>query len=274
MSSASAPHRDLLAPIVERKAREVARRLAHRGALARALEAMPLDEKRGSRAIAALSRPAGAPPRVIAEVKFESPSAGVIRATRPGEGVRVAEGYVQGGAAAVSVLADGPGFGGSPLGVRRVTRAIHAPVLFKEFVLDPVQVDLAYAMGASMVLLLVRILAPERLNALTEAARARGMEPVVEAADANELEVALATGARIVGVNARDLRTFRVDTAAAERCLEAIPQDRIAVFMSGIRERADLESVAATRADAVLVGEGLMRYERPGERLRTLLEGL
>lgn len=274
MSDARAPARDLLAPIVERKAREVARRLAHREALSRALEAAPVDAARGARAIEALTRPPGAAPRVIAEVKFRSPSAGVIRPDRPGEGVRVAEAYRAGGAAALSVLADGPGFGGSALAVRRVARAVPLPVLFKEFVLDEVQVDLARAMGASMVLLLVRVLSPARLLALVEAVRARGMEPVVEAADGRELELAVSTGAGIVGVNARDLRSFRVDTAAAARCLEAVPAGRVAVFMSGIRTNDDLRAVAETRADAVLVGEGLMRHEAPDERLRALLEGL
>ncbi len=274
MSGSAEPARDLLAPIVARKTREVERRIAHRARLVRALDAMPVDAERGARAVAALARPAGAPPRVIAEVKFRSPSAGVIRQARPGEGVRVAEAYVASGAAAVSVLADGPGFGGSALAVRRVARAVRAPVLFKEFVLDEVQVDVARAMGASMVLLLVRILPRPRLFALVDAVRSRGMEPVVEAADARELEVAVATDARIVGVNARDLRSFRVDTAGAARCLEGVPTGRVAVFMSGIRTNDDLRAIAGTRADAVLVGEGLMRHEAPGERLRALLEGL
>ncbi len=274
MSARPEAPRDLLAPIVARKTREVARRVAHRGVLARALVAIPLDPGRGERAARALARPTGAAPRVNAQVKFRSPSAGVIRVQSSGEGVRVAEAYAAGGASAVSVLADGPGFGGSALAVRRVASAVRVPVLFKEFVLDEVQIDLARAMGASMVRLLVRILPRDRLDALVEAVLRRGLEPVVEAADAREVEVAVATGARIVGVNARDLSSFRVDTAAAARAVDAIPDGRVAVFMSGIRTREDLEAVAATRADAVLVGEGLMRHEAPGERLRALLEGL
>jgi indole-3-glycerol phosphate synthase len=99
------------------------------------------------------------------------------------------------------------------------------------------------------------------------------MEPVVEAADAAELDVALATGARIVGINARDLRTFQVDMRAAARALEVVPEDRVAIFMSGVRSAEDLAVVARTRADAVLVGEGLMRDPSPGERLRALLAG-
>jgi indole-3-glycerol phosphate synthase len=271
MSAADAPPRDFLGPIIARKRREVARRLAHRGPLERLLAGASVDPGRGARACAALERPLGGAPRVIAEVKFRSPSAGVIRPVGAGEGARVATSYVEGGAAAVSVLADGPGFGGSPLGVRRVADAVRAPVLFKEFVVDEVQVDLARAVGASMVLLLVRVLPRPRLEALVRAVSARGMEPVVEAADAAELEVALATGARIVGVNARDLRTFRVDPRAAARALAVVPEDRIAVFMSGVRSAEDLAVVARTRADAVLIGEGLMRDPSPGDRLRALL---
>jgi indole-3-glycerol phosphate synthase len=265
MSTTSPAAPDLLAHILTRKEREVRRRLVHR----RPPPAAGSD--RGAAALAALRRPEGAPLRVIAEVKFRSPSAGEIRPRRAGEAARVARAYVEGGAAAVSVLADGPGFGGSPLTVRRVSAAVSAPVLFKEFVLDEVQIDLARACGASMVLLLVRALSPARLDALVAAVRAAGMEPVVEAADPDELDVAIATGATIVGVNARDLRTFRVDKEGAARCLARIPEGRVAVFMSGMKDASDFAMLAATRADAVLVGEGLMRHEAPGERLRALL---
>jgi indole-3-glycerol phosphate synthase len=272
MSDAQTSPRDFLGPIIARKRLEVARRLRHRAWLDRSIAGTPVDLGRGERACAALERPLGAAPRIIAEVKFKSPSAGTIRENSAGEAARVAEGYVAGGAAAVSVLADGPGFGGVPLTVRRVTSAVNAPVLFKEFVLDEVQLDLARAVGASMVLLLVRVLPKARLEALVRAVRERGMEPVVEAADAAELDIALATGARIVGVNARDLRSFRVDLEAAARALEVVPSERVAVFMSGVRSAEDLAVVARTRADAVLVGEGLMRAPSPGARLRALLE--
>lgn len=262
---------DHLGAILERKRREVARRRAHSGALARIAEDVPLDERRGDRAIAALRRRGGALPRVIAEIKLRSPSAGTIRARSSGEVAAIARAYAGAGAAAVSVLADGPGFGGSVLDVRRAALAVGAPVLFKEFVLDRVQIEAARVAGASLVLLLVRALDDAQLRALIGEVRARGMEPVVEAADGAELDRALATDARIVGVNARDLRTFRVDTGAASRYLAATPPDRIAVFMSGVGSREDLERVAAGRADAVLVGEALMRHPSPGDRLREIL---
>ncbi|MET0388898.1 MAG: indole-3-glycerol-phosphate synthase TrpC, partial [Polyangiales bacterium] len=114
---------------------------------------------------------------------------------------------------------------------------------------------------------------PAALHALCDDALARGLAPVVEAADGGELEVALTTPATIVGVNARDLRTFKVDPVAAQQALLRIPRDRIAVHMSGIHTARDYAAVAEGRADAVLIGESLMRAERPSLKLRELLQG-
>lgn len=262
---------DYLGEIVARKRREIARRRRRAALVASSFAEVPPDPERGRRSVEALRRPAGRGPRLIAEVKFRSPSAGTIRRRDPGSVRRVARAYEQGGAAAISVLADGPGFGGSPLDVRRVADTVAVPILFKEFVLDPVQVELARAVGASMVLLLVRCLDAGALRELVAATREAGLAPVVEAADARELEIALSTGATILGVNARDLRTFRVDVAEADRILRETPADRVAVFMSGVRDREAYRRVAAGRADAVLVGEGLMRAPDPSEKLREIL---
>ncbi len=266
------PRRAYLDEILARKRVEVGRRLAHRGVLDRLVGELPLDAARGARALTALRRaqPHHAP-RIIAEIKFRSPSVGAIRRPAPGAAASLARSYQQGGAAALSVLADGPGFGGSPLTVRRVTQACEAPVLFKEFVLDPVQVELARVCGASMVLLLVRALPLGPLQALCDHVRRAGMEPVVEAADEAELEVALRTDATLVGVNARDLRTFEVDMERAARCLAQVDSARIAIFMSGIRTPADFARLSGTRADAALIGEGLMRCEDPAEGVRAML---
>jgi indole-3-glycerol phosphate synthase len=258
---------DQLARIVERKRVEVARRLRRRAlyeALAqqRALSRPCWDH--------VLRRGPGAAPRVIAEIKLRSPSAGLIRVRTAGEVARIAQGYETAGAAAISVLCDGPGFGGSPLDVARVAKRVSVPVLFKEFVLDAVQLDAARAAGAGLVLLLVRVLSDDALLGLIDAARARGLEPVVEAADADELTRALATSATIVGVNARDLRNFQVDTAHAAALVERIPRERIAVLMSGVRSREDFARAAGTRADALLIGEGLMRAPDPGAALLAL----
>lgn len=260
---------DHLALIAARKRLEVARR--RKRAAFYAERAVRAPEARPLVSALFLKRPAGAVPRVIAEIKLRSPSAGQIRKRVPGEIVKVAEGYAGGGASAVSVLCDGPGFGGSVLDLRRVARRIAIPVLFKEFVLDPVQLDLAKAAGASLVLLLVRLLDDAELQRMIDETRKRGLEPVVEAADAEELERALRTTALIVGVNARDLRSFAVDSGHAAELVNRIPSDRIAVFMSGVRSREDFARVAATRADAVLIGEGLIREDDPGAQLRSWL---
>ncbi len=249
--------------ILVRKRAEIARR-ARRG---------PAHASRAPIDPSVLRRAPGARPRVIAEIKLASPSAGRIRARVPGELVSIARAYEASGASAVSVLSDAPGFGGTPLDVRRVSRAIRVPVLFKEFVLDELQLDLAASMGASLVLLLVRALDRITLDALVGRALARGLLPVVEAADAGELDAALATAAPIVGVNARDLRTFRVDSALALGLVENVPSSRIAVYMSGVETEEDLERVARGRADAVLVGTSLMRAPDPGAALARLLAG-
>lgn len=258
---------DQLARIVERKRVEVARRLRRRHLFAALAQQRPPP---CARWLHALRRPIAGAPRVIAEIKLRSPSAGQIRARRPGEVARIAEAYQAAGAAAVSVLCDGPGFGGSPLDVARVAKRVSLPILFKEFVLDEVQLDAARAAGAELVLLLVRVLPEDVLQALIEAARMRGLEPVVEAADADELACALRTTANIVGVNARDLRSFRVDTMHAASLVDRIPPERIAVLMSGVRTPEDFARAAATRADAVLIGEGLMRASDPGAALLAL----
>lgn len=264
---------DLLAPILERKRRENARRVAH---LQRFDPRLPADarlEDKGARALSALRRDGAELPRVIAELKHRSPSEGVIRRWAPGDGVRVAEAYAEAGAAAVSVLCDGAGFGGSVLSLRRVARAVDRPVLFKEFVLDELQVDLARAAGASMVLLLVRALSDASLRALTRACRDRGMEALVEAADEAEVERAVSCGARIVGVNARDLSTFRVSPRLAARAIQKVPKEHVAVYMSGVHGADDLRRVARTRADAVLIGTALMRAPDPGARLAEMIAG-
>jgi indole-3-glycerol phosphate synthase len=263
---------DYLSPILERKRRENARRAVRARVLAPWERAAVED--RASFACAQLRRAGARAPRVIAEIKHRSPSAGLIRAREPGLVGELAAQYEQGGAAAVSVLCDRAGFGGTVLDVRRARAACGLPVLFKEFVLEARQVTLARAMGAHMVLLLVRALSEHELHALVAEVEGQGMAPVVEAADAGELEVALRTTAAIIGVNARDLRSFTVDGQQAGALVERIPRDRIAVHMSGVRSAEDLARIAASRADAVLVGEGLMRAPEPRARLREWLSAV
>ncbi|MEM7437302.1 MAG: indole-3-glycerol phosphate synthase TrpC [Myxococcota bacterium] len=259
---------DYLSAILARTRRENLRRNRHVRAMTARVR--PPAPKRGRAGIDALRRSSGAPPAILAEIKFRSPSAGSIRPWGAGEGVRIAKAYETNGASVVSVLADAPGFGGSPLLVRSVAASVSAPVLFKGFVIDPVQVDLAYDVGASLVLLLVRALDDRSLSDLMAKARALGMEPVVEAANLEEVDRAVALGSTIIGVNARDLSTFRVDPDAAQHCIARVPDERIAVFMSGVKSRDDFLRVADGRADAVLIGEGLMRADDPGAQLARL----
>jgi indole-3-glycerol phosphate synthase len=258
---------DHLSAILARKRLEIDRR--------RRRPARVVDDglDRAPSALSALYRGPDDRIRVIGEIKRRSPSEGVLRERRAGDVASIARSYERAGAAAISVLADGPGFGGSVLDVRRAARAVSCPVLFKEFVLDPIQLPFARAAGASLVLLLVRALDGPRLASMVRAVRDHGMEPVVEVADRTELDLALATDARIVGVNARDLRSFTVDADAAAAVLREVPKGRIAVYMSGVSRSEQLIAVASGRADAVLIGSTLMRGDDPGARLAALLEG-
>ena len=205
---------------------------------------------------------------LIAEVKRASPSAGAIAADA--DPVAQARAYAAAGAAAVSVLTER-----TPL--RRVARrprggpdVVDVPVLRKDFLIDADQVLAARAAGADAVLLIAASLDDDELRALLAAARDLGMEPLVESHTDEDLDRVLATDARIVGVNARDLETLEVDVAAARIRIGRI-RDRIAVFESGIRTRADVEGAVAAGASAILVGETLMRAGDPAATARALL---
>ena len=211
---------------------------------------------------AALSRPGRV--NVIAEHKRRSPSRGAIREDlAPAD---VARRYEAAGAAALSVLTEGPHFGGSLEHLVRARLATALPVLRKDFVVDPWQVWESRAAGADAVLLIVAALADAELRALLAAARAAGTEALVEVHDAVELDRALAAGARVVGVNNRDLRTLQVTLETALSLAEAIPEDVVAVAESGIRSGADARRLRGAGFDALLVGEHLMAAEDPGRR--------
>jgi indole-3-glycerol phosphate synthase len=222
----------------------------------------------------ALRRPPGEPLRVIAEIKLKSPSAGALsNALDVGER---AGAYARGGAAMVSVLCDAPFFGGgwedlsrARFNVDQLNREI--PLLAKEFVLDEVQLDRARVAGADAVLLIARIVTPARLAQLYKAARARDLQPIVEIADEAELASALACNARIIGVNTRDLDTLAMDPERAARVLAAIPPPVIRIHLSGIKREDDVRAVARGPADALLVGEALMREADPEPRLRAFV---
>ncbi|HSY24261.1 MAG TPA: indole-3-glycerol-phosphate synthase [Polyangiaceae bacterium] len=254
-----------LADIVENKRRELAAMGPRNPSATRVALDVP----------SRLRRPAGAPLRLITEIKLRSPSAGPLsRALSPAERALV---YAEASAAMISVLCDRPYFDGGWEHVEQVRASLDAarhavPVLAKEFVLDERQIDEAKDRGADAVLLIVRIVSPERLTALVAHAFASGIEPLVEVAGDDELVFALATPARVIGVNARDLDTLAMDAVRAARILGAIPPDRVALHLSGIREPADAARVAATRADGALIGETLMRQDDPRPKLRALVD--
>jgi indole-3-glycerol phosphate synthase len=254
-----------LSDILARKAAEVAARrtaLPEAELRARARDAQP------PRGFAAALSPRGGPVRVIAEVKRASPSAGAIDTSldAPAQALR----YAGAGAAAISVLTDGPGFGGSLEDLVQVRAAVDRPLLRKDFVLDRYQLLEARAAGADAALLIVAALAPDDLRRLHDACDDLGLAALVEVHDRAEVELALAAGARIVGVNNRNLRTFQVDLAASEAILPALPAEVLGVAESGVRSVADAHRLRRAGAANLLVGEALVRAKDPGALLREM----
>jgi indole-3-glycerol phosphate synthase len=198
---------------------------------------------------------------LIAEVKRRSPSAGPIGPEL--DPVAHAAAYSRAGACAVSVLTDGPFFGGSLEDLRAVAATAGVPALRKDFILDELQIAEARAAGASAVLLIVRALGRERLAELLEAARLWEVDALVEVHDARELETALASGAVTIGVNSRDLDTLAVDVDAAWQLLSRLPGDRVAVAESGMATAADVGRAAEAGADLVLIGTALSAAADP-----------
>ncbi|MDI6843819.1 MAG: indole-3-glycerol-phosphate synthase [Anaerosomatales bacterium] len=247
---------------------------ARRRRVARDLGGVPREELERRAAAGRPRRPfaaALADPRsvaVIAEVKRSSPSAGGIAPEC--DAAAQAHAYERGGAAAISVLTEPERFGGSFEDLAAVAAAVRLPVLCKDFVVDPAQLYLARAAGADAVLLMASVLGSD-LARFGEIASSIGLEALVEVHDEAELERAKRAGARVVGVNARDLRTLAID---ARRARELVRRARelaeVVVAESGIRSRADVEAAAAAGADAVLVGTALMEASSPEDAVRGL----
>jgi indole-3-glycerol phosphate synthase len=205
----------------------------------------------------------------IAEFKRRSPSKGFIQ--RDADVSIVLPVYEAAGAAAASVLTDTPFFGGSLADLRRARAISQLPLLRKDFIIDPYQVVEARAAGADAVLLIVAALRDQDLRELLAEVHHLGMEALVETHDQGEVERAVDAGARIVGVNHRDLRTFDMDMELAVRMRPLVPADRLVVAESGIRNADDVRRLRAAGIDAVLVGETLMAAPDPGAALRELL---
>jgi indole-3-glycerol phosphate synthase len=205
---------------------------------------------------AALQSPRGGAPALIAEVKKASPSAGII--CPDFDPVRIAREYEAAGAACLSVLTDENFFQGSAEHLRQVRAAVKLPLLRKDFIIDPRQILEAREMGADAILLIVRILNDRTLKGLHGVAAECGLTVLVEVHDEAELDRAMAIGARLIGVNNRDLDTFKVDLGTTER-LAAKAKGKLLVAESGIHTRADVERVQKAGAGAILVGEALMK---------------
>jgi indole-3-glycerol phosphate synthase len=194
---------------------------------------------------------------LIAEVKKASPSAGVIRPDF--DPVEISRTYQAAGARAISVLTDREFFQGSPQFLCDVRAAVDLPLLRKDFILDEAQVLQARALGADAYLLIVACLPPPRLKALMAYGRDLGMDPLVEVHNERELRTALDAGADLLGINNRDLRTFHVDLAATDRLAPLVPDGVTLVGESGIKTPDDIRRLGSAGADAVLIGETLMR---------------
>jgi indole-3-glycerol phosphate synthase len=196
---------------------------------------------------------------LIAEHKRRSPSAGVIRA-----GVEldhVVRCYERAGAAALSILTNGPSFGGSLEDLAAARAAAGLPILRKDFILDPYQVYESLATGADAILLIVAALSARELADLKRLADELGLATLVEVHDRLELERAVEAGAEIVGINNRDLSTLKVDLGRTYELLPLVPEGRLVVAESGLSRRADVAKLSAAGVDAVLIGEALMRSQ-------------
>ena len=210
--------------------------------------------------------------RLIAEVKKASPSRGVIR--HDFNPVEIARTYTSNGASAISVLTEFRYFQGSLDYLKDIEKALgnkRPPLLRKDFIGDPYQIYQSRAYGADSLLLIVAILTPGRLEELLGLSRELGMSCLVEVHNEAELEIALKSGARIIGINNRDLNTFTVDLATTRRLRPLIPPDRIVVSESGIKDSSDMEKLKSWGVDAVLIGESLMSAPDIAAKMKELL---
>ena len=249
----------------------------NRAELAARKKHLPLDELKR----AALAAPApldftaalcGDGIQLIAEIKKASPSKGIIR--RDFNPVEIALIYASNGASAISVLTESTYFQGSLEHLKTIRTALGdnaLPLLRKDFIYDPYQVYEARAYSADALLLIVAILSPQQLAELLKLSHELGMTCLVEVHNEAELEVALSSGARIIGINNRDLNTFAVDLAVTRRLRPLIPSDRIVVSESGIKSRHDIAMLREWGVNAVLVGETLMSAPDIAARMKELL---
>jgi len=249
--------RSVLGQILETKRAELA--LLRREPLPAAPELRAFD----------LRRAPGGSLKLIAEIKRRAPSAGALsKVLSVAERARA---YERAGASMLSVLCDASYFDGAYRHLGEARAASSLPILCKEFILDEVQLDAARAHGADAVLLIVRCLEPAALARLARGAAERGLAVLTEVYAPEEVPVALDAGARLIGVNARNLDTLELDSARAERILAELPADVTRVHLSGIQDEARVRACARSGADAALIGECLMRQDDPEPLLARLV---
>ena len=209
-------------------------------------------------------------PAIVTELKKASPSKGLIRADfRP---IELAQELEQSGATALSVLTDEQFFQGSLDYLEQASAATSLPCLRKDFIIDEFQILESRARCADAILLIVAALEQKELLTFARTAQAHQLDVICEVHDEDELQRALDAGCDLIGVNSRDLKTFKVDLATALRLGEKIPSDCVRVAESGIHSGADVARLRSAGYDAFLIGESLMRAERPGEALKILME--
>lgn len=258
---------DILQKILQRKVEEITEAAAKESLVEvskRAASALPV---RGF--IKSIeSKIAAGQAAVIAEIKKASPSKGVMRENfKPAE---IAQSYEKGGAACLSILTDRDFFQGAPEYLLQAREATNLPVIRKDFIIDPYQVYEARAMNADCILLIVSALGDATLNELLALAHHLQMDVLMEVHDREEMERAIQSGAKLIGVNNRNLRTFDVSLQTTLDMLDMLPDDRILVTESGIHAPEDVKLMRENNVNSFLVGEAFMRADEPGEKLAEL----
>jgi len=260
------PPADLLATIIA-ATRRITQVRSERESLSQLAKRAEAREPRPGAFTAALSRTNRW--NVIAECKRRSPSRGVLRASY--DPVAIASSYSEAGAAAISVLTEPTFFDGAPEHLEAVRAAVSTPLLRKDFIVSEYQLVEARAMGADAVLLIVAALSPADLKQLSKVAASLGLDTLVEVHSAEELSVASDAGARVIGVNNRNLRTLAVDVHASESLVATMPKDLIAVSESGLKSPDDLARLSKLGYRAFLIGERFMTAPQPGAALAELV---
>jgi indole-3-glycerol phosphate synthase len=258
---------DILKTILQRKTEEISERCANIDRQEMLERAQAADPVRGF--IAAIEkRITSHQSAVIAEIKKASPSKGVLREQFDPSAIALS--YQQHGAACLSVLTDRDFFQGAEEYLQQARSACSLPVIRKDFIIDPYQVFEARAINADCILLIVAALNDDSLQQLLDQAHELQMDVLMEVHDDAELERALATGARLIGINNRNLRTFETRLSTTIDMLDSIPDDRIVVTESGIHTQDDVTLMREHNVYAFLVGEAFMRADDPGEKLAEL----